>query len=61
MRLPTKADSDEEEEKGAFDTGDLEGWIKVSGSRCFFVINFVNWPGMDFGDLTKEDVEGSCT
>ena len=42
MRLPTKADSDEEEEKGAFDTGDLEGWIKVSGSRCFFVINFLN-------------------
>lgn len=33
MTNPTKADSDEEEEKGAFDTGDLEGWIKVSGSR----------------------------
>ena len=33
MRLPTKADSDEEEEKGAFDTNDLEGWIQVSGSR----------------------------
>ena len=61
MRLPTKADSDEEEEKGAFDTGDLEGWIRFSGSRCFFRYQCVNRPGMDFGDLTKQDVEGPCT